>query len=101
MSGQYEVLNPQGEIDPIPLRGISVRLDDLNDKTVGFFATTFKPAAQPILIVVEERLKEIFPSLKSSWFLYGHGGAVAEGEDNDRFQEWVKGIDIAITSVGD
>ncbi|MFH1651298.1 MAG: hypothetical protein ABID87_04265 [Chloroflexota bacterium] len=101
MSEQFEVLNPQGETDPIPPRGIAPRLEDLNGKTVGLFATTFKPAAKPILAVVEEKLKAKYPSAQTSWFLYGQGTAVTDGADNDRFQEWARGIDIAVTSVGD
>jgi len=101
LSEQFEVLNPQGETDPIPLRGIAPRLEDLNGKTVGLFATTFKPAAKPILDVVEQKLKAKYPEMKTSWFLYGHGTAVTDGADKDAFEEWAKGIDISVTSVGD
>ena len=101
MNGQYEVLNPWAEADPIPLKGITPRVADLDGKTVGLFATITKPAAQPILTVVERKLKERFPKIKFSWFLHGLNIGVAETADKGRFEEWAKGIDAAITSVGD
>ena len=42
MNGQYEVLNPWAEVDPIPLKGIAPRVADLTGKTMGLFAITFK-----------------------------------------------------------
>ena len=44
---QYEVLSPWAEVDPIPLRGISPRVDTLAGKKIGLFAN-FKRAAKPI-----------------------------------------------------
>ena len=97
MNGQYEVLNPWAEVDPLPLRGISPRVTDLTGKTVGLFADLVKPASRPILTAVERQLKERFPTLKFSWFLSGSN----EPEDKDKFEEWVKGVDTAVTAVGD
>ncbi len=87
MSEQYQVLNPQGETDPIPQKGIAPRLDDLNGKTIGFFANIVKPASQPILVEVEDRLKKKFPSIKSSWFLYARSGGVGESVDKAKFKK--------------
>ena len=70
MNGQYEVLNPWAEVDSISFRGISPRVTDLTGKTVGFYGGIYKTVARPILTVVEGKLKERFPTLKSSWFLY-------------------------------
>ena len=55
MNGQYEVMNPWAEVDPVPLRGIASRVADLKDKTVGLFALTYKGASRPALAVVEEK----------------------------------------------
>ena len=101
MNGQYEVFNPWAEVDPIAPRGLSPRLADLRGKTIGLFAGHYKMAAQPILTVVEKRLKERFPTLEFRWFLFGHNLEVTETEDRIRFKEWVKGIDAAVTAVGD
>jgi hypothetical protein len=101
LSGQYEVLNPWAEVDPIPPRGISPRLLDLNGRTIGFFATVHKAQARPILTVVERKLKERFPSLKFSWFLQETNVDIAETKDKARLEEWVKGIDAAVAALGD
>lgn len=100
MDGQYEVLNPWAEVDPIPLRSISPRLTDLAGKTIGLFADT-KPAARPILTVVEQRLKERFPTSKFKQFVLDYNLRVTETEYKDKFEEWVRGIDAAIAAVGD
>jgi len=100
LNGQYEVLNPWAEVDPVPLRGISLRLVDLNGRTVGLFAND-KIAARSMLPVVEQKLRERFPSLKFSWFLLDENRDVMETKDKARLEEWVKGIDAAVTLVGD
>lgn len=101
LNGQFEVLNPWAEVDPMPLRGISHRLADLTGKTVGLFAINYKTASRPTLTVVEQKLKKRFPLLKFSWFLFGYNLEVTETEDKARLEDWVKGIDAAVTAVGD
>ena len=101
LNGQYEVLNPWAEVDPIPLRGISPRLVDLTGKTVGLFVANAKVASRPTLTVVEQKLRERFSSLKFNWFLFDFNLAVSETKDKARFEEWIKGIDAAVAAVGD
>ena len=101
LNGQYEVLNPWAELDPVTLRGISPRLADLKGKTIGLFAPDYKVASRPILTVVEQKLRERFPSLKFNWFLFPYNLDVTETEYKEKFEEWVKGIDAAVAAVGD
>ena len=68
VNGEYEVLSPWADVDQIPLRGISPRVTDLTEKTVGLFCDSFKVASKPILRIVAEKLIERFPTLKFSWF---------------------------------
>ena len=98
---QYEVLNPWAEADPIPMRGISPRVADLGSKTIGLFATTFKVAAKPILDVVERKLREKLPKAKFSWFIWPYNLEVAATDSKAKFEEWVKGVDAVVVSVGD
>jgi len=100
MNGQYEVLNPFAEVNVIPLRGISSRLIDLTDKTIGLFINA-KIAAPKIQTIVEKKLKERFPTLKFSRFLFGHNLEVMETGDKERFQKWVREVDAVISAVGD
>ena len=97
---QYEVLGPWAEADPVPLSGISDRLKDLEDKTIGLFSN-YKVAAPAVNAVVESKLKERFPSSVFTHFRFGEGLEVMESKDKARFEEWVKGVDAVVTAVGD
>lgn len=98
---QYEVLSPWAEVDPIPLRGISPRLDSLSGKKIGLFAN-FKRAARPIQAEVERRLKERFPDIETSLF-DSRLPNVTETEtvNKEKFTAWAKEMDAVIAAVGD
>ena len=57
----YEVLSPWAEADPIPLKGLSPRLDKLDGKKIGLLCNN-KRAAPLILDVTEKLIKEKFPT---------------------------------------
>jgi hypothetical protein len=101
LASEYEVLNPWGEKNLVPLRGVNPRVDSLEGKKVGLFATQAKVAARPILEVVERRLRERFKSIEFSWFLFDHNQHVTETSDFPRFKEWAKEVDVAVAAVGD
>ena len=49
MNGQYEVLSPWAEVDPITFRGLTApRLNDLAGKKIGLFASS-KPISKRII----------------------------------------------------
>jgi hypothetical protein len=100
-AGSYEVINPWAEVDPIPLLGISPRLDTLAGKKIGLFAN-FKRAAKPMLAEVEKTLKARFPGIQTS--LYdSRAPNVDESETANRagFADWAKGVDAVVAAVGD
>ncbi len=101
LADRYEVRNPWGEADPVKLRGLAPRIDELKGKTIGLFAAHSKIASRPVMEVVEKRLAEREPSLKFSWFLFDLNLDVADTEDHARMAEWAKGIDAAVAAVGD
>jgi hypothetical protein len=98
---QFTVLNPWAEVDPIPPRGISPRLNSLAGKKIGLFAN-FKRASRPILASVEKRLRAMYPDCETSLF-DSRGANVVEIEtkNRDKFVDWAKGVDAAILAVGD
>ena len=105
-NGEYEVLNPWADVEPQPLKGLSPRINDLAGKTIGLL-NNVKTAARPILTVVEEKLKERYPSLQTKWY-GGSGYATLHenlGREQDpldpKFRDWIKGVDAVITAVGD
>ena len=98
---QWEVLNPWAEVDPIPVRGISPRVDTLAGKKIGLFAN-FKRAARPIQAYVEKKLKERFPDCETSLFDSTLPNVTeTETENKDRFTAWAKEADAVIAAVGD
>ncbi len=100
-TNQYEVLNPWAEVDPVPLRGISPRLNTLAGKKIGLFAN-FKRAAKPMLAEVEKKLKAGFPGIETS--LYDSRAPNVDESENENqagFMDWVKGVDAVIAAVGD
>ena len=98
---QYEVLSPWAEVDPIPLRGISPRVDSLKGKKIGLFAN-YKPAALPIAQSIEKRLNTMFPDSETSLFHSRQWNVIeSETENQDRCKAWAKGVDAVILVVGD
>jgi hypothetical protein len=102
MSGQYEVLSPWAEIDPVPRRGISPRLSGLNGKNIGLF-TNGKRASHPIQAVIERKLKERYPALNFSYFEPATGPEADDVEKREKssLQDWAKGVDAVVLAVGD
>jgi hypothetical protein len=91
---QYEVLGPWAEADPVPPKGLTApRLDSLEGIKIGLYNNT-KKAAQPILSVLEKKLKEKFPASQISWCNL-HTTSTPE------FDEWLKNVDAVVAAVGD
>ena len=84
-NGEFEVLNPWADADPVPLNVLS------------------KPAARPILTAVETQLKKRYPTCETVW--YGSNlpwtRMQIESEYKAKFEEWVKGVDAVVGAVGD
>jgi hypothetical protein len=98
---KFEVLSPWADVDPIPLRGISPRLDNLAGKKIGLFVNS-KRAAMPISQSVDKRLKEMYPDIETIVFHSTEPNVnEIETKNKEKFTEWLKGIDAAIALVGD
>ena len=99
-SGQYEVLSPWAEADPIPLRGISPRLTSLEGKKIGLFRN-FKRASKPYAAVVSAKLRERFPGVDIRLFESNGANVLeTETENKTKFEEWARGVDAAILLFG-
>ncbi len=98
---QYEVLSPWAEVDPVPLRGISPRIDSLAGKKIGVFAN-YKRAALPIARSLQKKLNTVYPDSETSLFHSSEWNVTEiETEDRDKFMAWVQGVDAVILVVGD
>ena len=100
-NGRYEVLNPWADVEPVPLKGITSRLDSLSGKTIGLYCN-FKETAKQIFTVLERRLQERFADLRCVWY-YNEmmGVADIESERKGQLEDWIKSIDAAVLAVGD
>jgi hypothetical protein len=101
MANEYEVISPWAEADPVPAKGITPRTGDLAGKKIGLFCYTVKPASVPIMKAIESRLRERFPSSEFRRFEYNYNQDLMDTPDAARFNEWVKGVDVAVAAVGD
>jgi hypothetical protein len=100
MTNEFEVFNPWAETDPILNKGISPRVNDLNGKKIGLFLNS-KIAALPMLAIVEEQLKQRYPTTTFSRFVRLPNVSVAETPDQAKYEEWIKGLDAIIYSHAD
>ncbi len=112
MSGNYEVLNPWAEADPVPLRGLVPRLNNLAGKKIGLFTLTYKHASARVNSVIEKRLKAKYPDATFTYFERSYGADFDNNSDHlsqgidtkeslAQFEDWVKGVDAVIGAVGD
>jgi hypothetical protein len=98
---QFEVLSPWAEVDPIPLRGISPRIQSLAGKRIGLFVNP-KRAAMPIAESIDKRLKAMYPDVQTIVFRSTEANVnEIETKNKEKFTAWAKGIDAAIAVVGD
>jgi hypothetical protein len=101
MTANYEVLSPWADADPIPLKGLTPRINDLAGKKIGLLRNG-KRAAQPIMTVVEKLLRSRYPTSEFIWFK-GNSFSVSELEKErlPEFEDWIKSVDAVISAVGD
>ena len=100
-TGTYEVLSPWSEADPIPLKGLAPRVADLAGKKIGLLCNN-KRAAPLILEVTERILKEKYPTSETSWFdARSFSVSSLEPDRRGEFEDWIKGVDAVVASVGD
>ena len=97
----YEVLSPWAEADPVPLKGLSPRLEDLAGKKIGLLCNN-KRAAPLIVDVAEKILKERYPNVEVSTFnARTFSVSALERDRKEEFDDWIKGVNAVIASVGD
>jgi hypothetical protein len=99
-AGRYGVLSPWAEADPKPAKGLTPRLKNLLGKKIGFYCNS-KRAAQPITKAIEEKLKDRYPDIKTSWYYFTRVSIPEIETNKDKFEEWIKGVDVVIGAVGD
>lgn len=98
---QYQVLSPWAEADPIPLKGISARVNSLAGRKIGVFAN-YKRAGVPIAKSVQQKLEAMYPNADVSFYHSAQWNVTeAETANREKFTRWAKGVDAVVLSVGD
>jgi hypothetical protein len=100
MGGTYEVQSPWAEVEPVPLEGITPRLEDLRGRRIGLFANN-KVAAAPILDAVQAELQSRFDGVTFARFGRTIHEDVAGTPERARYEEWVREVDAVVLAVGD
>jgi hypothetical protein len=101
LSIHYEVLSPWAEIDYVPLKGITTRLENLTNKKIGLYCN-FKEVARPLLTTLENTLKNKFPSCQFDWYFNPRmGSAEIESDHKAKFVEWISQVDAVVFAIGD
>jgi hypothetical protein len=100
VNGQYEVLNPWAEVDPVVPEGLSPRLSNLSGKRIGLFYTS-KITSPVIHDIVERKLNERFEGINFSRFCRLPNCEVADTEDKQEYERWISEQDAVIYAVGD
>ena len=105
----YKALNPRGEVaESLKVIGLNPRVTDLNNVTLGLFAT-HKGHWMSILEEVGKQLQERYPGLKLSKFRYledlnSYNQCNEVGLDErhlDDFKEFLSGVDTVLVGNGD
>ena len=98
----FEVLSPWSEADAIPFRAINPRLTNLDGKTIGLLRNS-KRAAQPMMNLIEAKLKAKFPNTKFTSFFNARPNEplVEQPDVKPKFEDWLKGVDAVVAAVGD
>jgi hypothetical protein len=97
----YEVLSPWAEADPVPFQGINPHPDGLAGKKIGLLRNS-KRAAEPSLKVLEDRLKQKYPTTEFTWFSnLTPNQALIDLPEKQQFEDWLKEVDEVILSYGD
>lgn len=105
---EYEVLSPRGDVDPIKQVALSPRVPDLNNATIGLFAS-FKQHWVLILDEIAKQIQERYPGARFTRFRYTKDlnsytqvAEVAKDPDvRPQFEEWVRGVDAVIVGNAD
>jgi hypothetical protein len=101
LSGSFAVLSPWADADPVPLKGLAPRLDNLVGKKIGLLQNG-KRAGGPILKVAARLLQEKYPDITFTSFKGKLFSVTAqEPERVPEFDAWIKGVDAVLAAVAD
>lgn len=96
------LLNPISDAEESERKALSPRVDTVEGKRIGLLSNG-KPAAGPILSVVEERLSERHPDAEFEQYSVPEFNMLKDTETLEEIQAWASetDLDVAISAMGD
>jgi len=94
------LIDPTSESDDTERKPLAERVDSLDGKTIGLYDNG-KPAGEPLLTAVQEKLAERYPDAKFEWYHVPFLNDIKDEDVQADVVEWAKGVDTAIGAIGD
>ena len=98
--GEYEIINPWADRDPVPSKGLATRIDDLAGKTIGLYRND-KRSSKPTLDYLEGKLRAKFPTATFSSYLRLGNVCIQDTDKMSEFEKWLEELDTVIFAYGD
>jgi hypothetical protein len=92
--------DPVADSEEAERKPIAPRLDGIEGARIGLFDNG-KPAAEPLLDVVEERLAEAYPSVTVDRYAVAHLNRIKNEEEMASIEAWAADLDAVIGAIGD
>jgi len=94
------LVTPGADTNDVEQKPLVPRVDTLAGKTIGLYDNG-KPAAEPLLTAVQEKLQERYPDATFSWYHVEHLNQIKNDDEQAQVLEWAEDVDTAIGAIGD
>lgn len=92
--------DPVADAEEPDRKPIAPRLEQIEGARIGLFDNG-KPAAEPLLDVVAERLEAEYPSVTVDRYAVDHLNRIKNEEEMAAIEAWADGLDACIGAIGD
>ncbi|GAB7020704.1 hypothetical protein [Halostagnicola sp. A-GB9-2] len=76
------------------------RVTSLEGKHIGLYDNG-KPAAEPLLTAVQEKLAQRYPDATFEWYHVEHLNQIKSDDEQESVVDWAENVDIGIGAIGD
>ena len=94
------LITPGSESNDTDQEPLVARVDSLEGKTIGLYDNG-KPAAEPLLTAVQEKLEARYPEASFSWYHVEHLNQIKNDDEQEAVRAWAEEVDTAIGAIGD
>lgn len=94
------LITPGADTEDTEQEPLVERVDSLEGKRIGLYDNG-KPAAEPLLTAVQEKLAERYPDATFDWYHVDHLNQIKNDDEQEAVREWAGTVDTAIGAIGD